>query len=46
VFPLVASEALMETLTDDRLEPHLFLAAQLLLLLAVAVVLFVWSPAI
>lgn len=33
-------DRLMETLSDDRLEPHLFLAAQLAALAVVAVVLF------
>ncbi len=34
-------DRVMETLSDDRLEPHVFLAGQLALLAVVAVVLFV-----
>lgn len=36
----VARASLMETLTDERLEPHFFLAGLLLLAAIVAVVLF------
>lgn len=37
-------DRVLERLTDDRLEPHLFLAGQLAILAVVALVLFLLFP--
>ncbi|MHB8603764.1 MAG: hypothetical protein ACYDCK_00810 [Thermoplasmatota archaeon] len=42
----MANARLMETLTDPRLEPHLYLALQLALLAVVALVLFLVFPSL
>lgn len=39
-----ARETVMEFLTDDRMEPHLFLAGQLAILALVAALLFWLEP--